>query len=162
MRHDASPPHPGVRFPPPLLFVAGLLMGWLLETRVERIRLAEGGAAARWLEIAGALLLAAGLALDLWGVATFRRSGTTLIPNRAAARLVTAGPYRFTRNPMYTGLTTVYVGLSLLANAGWPLLLLPLVLAALYLLVIRREERYLATAFGDDYGDYRRRVRRWL
>jgi protein-S-isoprenylcysteine O-methyltransferase Ste14 len=63
---------------------------------------------------------------------------------------------------MYVGLTAVYAGVALLRNAAWPLILLPVVLIALWFLVIRREERYLTHAFGDHYTRYQQRVRRWL
>jgi protein-S-isoprenylcysteine O-methyltransferase Ste14 len=142
--------------------VAGGLLGWILETQVVRIRLVGGDASATILQIAGALLIAAGLAVTYWGIFTFRRARTAVYPHYPASRLVQGGPYRFSRNPMYTGLALVYVGLSMLTNTVWPLLLLPLVLVALVFLVIHREERYLASAFGEEYEAYRRRVRRWL
>jgi protein-S-isoprenylcysteine O-methyltransferase Ste14 len=153
---------PGVRFPPPTVFVAGWLLGWLLESRVERIRLV-GASADRWpLVIGGTLFLAAGLVVIAWGLLTFFRARTAVMPHHSASRLVTHGPYRFTRNPMYLGMTLLHLGLALRANMGWPLLLLPLVLYTLYRLVISREERYLTSAFGAAYEDYRRRVRRWI
>ena len=63
---------------------------------------------------------------------------------------------------MYVGLTTAYAGVAIASNMGWPLLLLPFVLLALVRLVIGKEERYLAGAFGEEYERYRARVRRWL
>jgi protein-S-isoprenylcysteine O-methyltransferase Ste14 len=93
---------------------------------------------------------------------TFRRARTAILPTRPASQLVDGGPYRFTRNPMYTGLTTAYVGAAALLDSVWPLLLLPLVLAALVRLVVRREEAYLRGAFGAEYAAYQARVRRWL
>jgi protein-S-isoprenylcysteine O-methyltransferase Ste14 len=63
---------------------------------------------------------------------------------------------------MYLGLTAVYFGLALLANFAWPIVLLPVVLVALSSVVIEREERYLARAFGAEYERYRSNVRRWL
>ncbi|HKI04807.1 MAG TPA: isoprenylcysteine carboxylmethyltransferase family protein, partial [Thermoanaerobaculia bacterium] len=92
----------------------------------------------------------------------FWRARTAVMPNRPASSLVLVGPYRFSRNPMYTGLTGMYLGLAFWLNALWPLLLLPLVLLLLWKAVIQNEERYLSTAFGDSYADYCRRVRRWL
>ena len=159
---DPRWPHPGVRVPPPFLFAAGFLLGWILETQVVRIRLVGGDASALPIAIAGALLSGAGLAFTYWGIFTFRRARTAVYPHYPASRLVQGGPYRFSRNPMYTGLTIAYVGIALLANVVWPLLLLPLALAGLVLLVIRREEAYLASAFGEEYEAYRRKVRRWL
>lgn len=154
--------HPGVRFPPPLLFAAGFLLAWLVDARVERLRIVGGTASPVLVQGAGGTLVVAGLALVCWGMLTFARAHTAILPNQPAAQLVVSGPYRFTRNPMYTGLTTAYMGLALLANTAWPVLLLPAVLLLLYRLVIRREEAYLAGAFGAEYEAYRRRVGRWL
>lgn len=153
--------HPGVRFPPPFLYAAGFLAGLALERWVVRLPL--GGRAPRpALVILGWLGILLGLAYAGWGLATFFRARTAIMPIRPASRLVTSGPYRFSRNPMYVGLSVLYVGLALLFDVGWPLLLLPGVLALLQVLVIRKEERYLASAFGNEYAEYRQRVRRWL
>ena len=155
-------PHPGVRIPSPVIFAAAFLLGWFIETRVGRLALVGTGAAPRNVQMIAMLLLAAGLAIMTWGVMTFIRHKTTLIPFRPASRLVDAGPYRYSRNPMYTGTTVAYVGLAWLVNMGWPLLLLPFALLGVYLLVIKREERYLLDEFGPEYEAYRRRVRRWF
>ena len=120
------------------------------------------GPAVAWREPAGLALAVAGLLLSFWGIFTFRRARTAIIPHRAASRLVTHGPYRFSRNPMYVGLTIAYVGGALLIDSTWPIVLLPLVILALLSLVVQREERYLHAAFGEDYAAYSRRVRRWL
>ena len=76
--------------------------------------------------------------------------------------LAVGGPYRFTRNPMYLGLVFITAGLALLANALWPLILLPVVIVILRRAVIDREERYLTAKFGEEYLQYKARVRRWL
>lgn len=74
-----------------------------------------------------------------------------------------AGPYRFTRNPMYLGFTCIYLGIALCANSLWPLLALALVvLPLMHWFVIRREERYLERTFGAPYREYRQTVRRWI
>ena len=119
-------------------------------------------AAQRFGETLGMVLVGAGLALIFWGIATFLAHRTAVFPNRPAAHIVRAGPYRFTRNPMYTGMTMAYGGLTLLFNDVWPLLMLPVVLVLLVRLVISREERYLAAAFPSEYAEYRQKVRRWL
>lgn len=151
---------PGVRFPPPLLFIGGFALGWLLERYWHRLPLAAAGSTA--LERAGVIIVVAGFTLVVWGMMTFRAAGTAIIPNQPASRLVSSGPYRFTRNPMYVGFTVAYLGGVALVNSAWPLILLPIVLLLLIALVIRREETHLAEAFGADYESYRARVRRWM
>lgn len=92
----------------------------------------------------------------------FRRFRTSLIPVVPAATLVTRGPYRVTRNPMYVGLAFLYAGIALYFRLSWGLLLLPVVLLSVYYLVIAREERYLERRFGEAYTHYKMQVRRWL
>lgn len=152
----------GVKFPPPTIFVAAAIIAWLLETRVTRIHIVGGTVSSLSMEIFGAILLLAGFALISWGLYTFASAHTGILPMRPATRIVDFGPYRFTRNPMYTGMTIMYIGGALGLNWGWALILLPVVLIAVYALVIKREEQYLISAFPTEYGDYRRRVRRWL
>ena len=151
--------NPGVRFPPPVLFAAGVAAGWLLDRFLRPLPFPIDGELLEWL---GVSLASVGLAMLAWGVLTFRAARTAVVPTRAANRLVAGGPYRFTRNPMYVGLTLLYVGVAALLDSAWPLLALPIVLALLVRLVIRREEAYLADAFGADYAAYRTRVRRWM
>jgi len=151
---------PGVRFPPPLIFVGGLLLGWYLDT--ERPYALDGAGATTAQLIGGWLLAAAGAGMMAWGIATLRRARTTIMPNRPASQMVAAGPYRFTRNPIYVGMLLIYLGVAGLLNNAWQVILLPVVLAIVTIGVIGREERYLRDAFGAAYDDYCRRARRWL
>lgn len=113
-------------------------------------------------DVVGALGILIWLALFLSALAAFRRARTTLIPNQPAAALVTRGPYRITRNPMYLSLVALYLGVTLLMNSWWPLFFFPVVVILIDRTVIAREERYLASAFPAEYGAYTKRVRRWL
>src|SRR5207245_1228121 len=143
------------------LYLAGFLAGWWLERVGPRLRPFAAIASPPTLRATGWIVAALGFALGAWGIAAFRAARTSLLPIRPAARIVTAGPYRFTRNPMYTGLAVAYIGAAIALDMGWPIVLLPLVLLALHAFVIRREERYLDGAFPDEYAAYRGRVRRW-
>lgn len=87
---------------------------------------------------------------------------TNVHPSLPATTLVVAGPFRFSRNPMYLARTLLYVGLALLANALWVLAALVPLLIVMHYGVIKREERYLERQFGDAYLQYRAAVRRWL
>jgi protein-S-isoprenylcysteine O-methyltransferase Ste14 len=151
---------PGVRFPPPFLFAAGFLSGLALERWVWRLRLPEALRPA--LVFFGWLAIVAGFLFFAWALLTLLRHRTAIVPHHPATRLVQSGPYAFSRNPMYVGVTTLYVGLAFLFNLTWPILILPLVLVSLFHLVIRREEHYLSDAFGNAYAAYGHRVRRWL
>ena len=162
MTGGAPMSNPGVKFPPPFLYLLGLGIAWLLEKYVARIDLVGGTASTTPLELAGVALLIAGLAFVLWGMYTFARVRTGIIPMRAATQIVDNGPYRFSRNPMYSGMAAAYMGGALIMNSGWALLMLPFVMIGIYNLVIKREERYLGSAFPTEYDAYRRKVRRWL
>jgi protein-S-isoprenylcysteine O-methyltransferase Ste14 len=162
MTESASPTSAGVNFPPPFLYVLGLVLAWVLETRVRRLHIVGDGASPESLQLVGLIALALGLGLVMWGMITFATAGTAIIPNRPAKSIVETGPYRFTRNPMYVGLTSAYFGGALITNSVWAILILPLVLYALYHNVILREEAYLGSAFPEEYAAYRKHVRRWL
>jgi protein-S-isoprenylcysteine O-methyltransferase Ste14 len=152
--------NPGVRFPPPFLFVIGFLAGWALDRYWHALPLSRFAGSAR--APFGWAALALGVTLAAWGMITFRRAKTAIHPHHSASRLVTHGPYRFTRNPMYTGLTIAYLGTSALVDSAWPIIVLPIVLLILVKTVISREEAYLRDAFGVEYAGYVANVRRWL
>ena len=154
--------NPGVKFPPPFIYALGFIIAWLLETRVMRIHIVGGDASTTSLEIAGLILATIGLLLVFWGLITFARARTGILQMRPATQIVDHGPYSFTRNPMYTGLAITFLGAAFFLNYGWMIVMLPLVMIAIFSFVIKREERYLTSAFPEEYGRYRRKVRRWL
>jgi len=151
---------PGVLVPPPLLFVAALGLAWWLDRRIEFE--IDGAGVGGFQLVLGIVAIAGGLGLAYWGIGTFALAHTPILPVKPARLLVLTGPYRFTRNPMYLGLTAAYFGASLVSNMAWALVLLPLVLGLLSWLVIEREERHLLSTFGASYEQYRQRVRRWI
>jgi protein-S-isoprenylcysteine O-methyltransferase Ste14 len=85
-----------------------------------------------------------------------------MIPVRPATALITEGPFRFTRNPLYLSLALLYLGIALGLGVLWPIVLLPALMLLVQQLVVLREEAYLESRFGDAYRTYRKRVRRWL
>lgn len=153
---------PDVRFPPPVLYIGLFLVGMLLDATVRELTVFGPSGAPLWAQIAGMVVFVLGVALALWGSIVFRLALTPVVPMFPATTLVTSGPYRFTRNPMYTGLTLAYVGLAVTLNTWWPLLFLPLVLWVMLRFVIRKEERHLTEKFGEAYEAYCRRVGRWV
>ena len=153
-------PNPGVQFPPPILYALGFGIAWLLDDGVRALPFPAIGPVAA--KIIGLVVAIAGMYVTISGIAAFRRVMTAIFPNQPANELVTDGPYRFTRNPMYTGFTLVYIGAAFIMNSMWPLIVLPVVVGLLFVLVIRREEAYLSDAFGEHYAAYRKRVRRWI
>jgi protein-S-isoprenylcysteine O-methyltransferase Ste14 len=137
-----------------LAIVVGLVADWLYPWRVLPASLPGA-----WL---GGGIFGAGLALAVWAILTFRRAGTRVETNRPTTAIVASGPYRFTRNPIYTGMLLGQTGLAIAYDSVWMFI----TLVAFYLVirygVVTREEAYLARKFGDAYQDYKSRVRRWL
>ena len=148
---------PGVPIAPPLLFVlpilASLALEWLVPTSFVH-------GAVRW--ILGALLVFAGIALIVGGFITQKRAGTDPIPFNPSTRIVAHGLYRFTRNPMYVGFAFCTLGITMLVDSAWMLLAAPIGLVLIDRLVIAREEKYLERKFGEEYLNYKGRVRRWI
>jgi protein-S-isoprenylcysteine O-methyltransferase Ste14 len=143
--------------PPPLLFAAGMVFGVLLQCMIPVQPLPP-----RLARLLGGLLLVASVGVAKWGMTALARAGTPSSPNRPTLAVATEGPFRFSRNPLYLATTGVYLGLALLLDVLWPILLVVPVLLALHWGVVRREERYLEEKFGEAYRRYQARVRRWL
>jgi protein-S-isoprenylcysteine O-methyltransferase Ste14 len=108
------------------------------------------------------VLVLAGVALIIAGRRAMRAAETNINPFKPTISIVTLGPFGFTRNPLYLGVTLAYVGLTLVVNTWWCILLLVPVLLLIHFGVVMREERYLDRKFGDSYREYRSRVRRYL
>ena len=145
--------------PPTALFVAGFWLGVWWDGRAPWPVAPDAASA---LFTAGVLLVTGGLALFIFGLVTFARAHTGIMLQQAATAVVEAGPYRWSRNPQYVAFVAIYIGATLMANSVWPFFLLPVVIGALHALVIAREERYMRRTFPQEYGDYCRRVPRWL
>jgi protein-S-isoprenylcysteine O-methyltransferase Ste14 len=145
--------------PPPaqfaLTFLVGVGLDWLMPWRPAWM--AVGGA--RWV---GFALVVAGCSLAVAAAGRFVLRRTTLHPTGRPARLVVSGPHAWSRNPMYLSLTVVYFGLAFALGRAWPLVLVVLPWASMNWIVIPFGETRLRETFGQDYVDYRRRVRRWI
>ncbi len=147
---------PGVRVPPPFIFAAAFGLGLGLQSLVP------GWFLPAFLELPGLVLVVAGLGLMFLSVGVFWSRRTTIMPNKSATEFVVVGPYRFTRNPMYVGMSAAYVGLAFAFGQLLPLVLLPLAVLVIGRTVIVPEEEYLLRSFGASYEEYCSRVRRWL
>jgi protein-S-isoprenylcysteine O-methyltransferase Ste14 len=154
-RDDAD--NPGVIAPPPLIYAGALAAGLLANRRYHIPFLPR-----RLARTLGASLVACGLAVGFLGEREMRRAETNTNPYKPATSVVTGGPFRYTRNPLYLSMTLIYGGISALANALPAALLLPIVLRLMRRGVIEREERYLERKFGDEYIEYKEEVPRWI
>jgi protein-S-isoprenylcysteine O-methyltransferase Ste14 len=144
--------------PVPWVFVLTYLIG----VGLEHIRPLALSIDWRHLTGVGDAVFVVGFALAGWGWLTFRTAGTTTVPGQTSSQMVTWGPYRFTRNPMYVGLSVAYLGEAGILHHVWPVLLLPLTLVYVNRVVIPLEEAKLTEAFGEQYELYCGKVRRWF
>jgi protein-S-isoprenylcysteine O-methyltransferase Ste14 len=149
--------NPGVVAPPPLIYAVPLAVGLYLD-RTNPFPIMPQPLAVR---IGMALIVIAGV-LALAAFAQFWRKHTSVMPFKPTTAIIQSGPFRISRNPLYLSLTLLYLGIALVRNTAWPVLLLPLVLLIVHRGVILREERYLEQKFGDEYVSYKSRVRRWI
>jgi protein-S-isoprenylcysteine O-methyltransferase Ste14 len=110
----------------------------------------------------GILPVVVGTLLSVHAYRGFVRAGTPIVPFERSTTLVTTGPYRITRNPMYLGLVLVLAGLATMFGTVSPWLPIPFFVWILHANFIRGEERFLEELFGQRYVAYKSRVRRWL
>jgi protein-S-isoprenylcysteine O-methyltransferase Ste14 len=148
---------PGVIAFPPLIYAAGGIVGLVLH-RLRPIQLLPRPLSS----VLGAGLIAAGGLLVRSAFATMNRAQTNIDPFAPTTTIVTNGPFHYTRNPIYLSLVLIYAGISALFNSLTMLVPLPIVLLAVQRGVIEREEQYLERKFGDEYTQYKVRVRRWI
>jgi protein-S-isoprenylcysteine O-methyltransferase Ste14 len=151
--------HPGVYLPPPVIYVAAFLLSIFIQ---KKFPLPNSLLESNFAIILGILFTTTGLNLILPAVIKFYKTKNTLIPNKPANSLQTAGIYAITRNPMYLGLLILYMGIGCLKGNAWSLILIPLVIFLVTKFVIRNEEEYLGRAFGIDYIEYQNKVKRWI
>ena len=110
----------------------------------------------------GVLLVAVAIALFSWSVVKFRAAGTPVPARKPTTVIVRAGPYRFSRNPIYLAFSLFQLGIAIWVNSVWLLATLAGAVALMHCFVIPREEQYLEQKFGALYLDYKASVRRWL
>lgn len=154
---NREPDHPNVVIFPPLIPLSvlvvtlGLHRVWPLPIPVKTTAF-----------VIGVILCLLGIGCAAWGRITLARAKTNVSPLKPTTAIVTGGPFRFTRNPLYVGVSTLLLGLSFLIGTWWGMIIL---LPAMFLLhygVILREERYLEQKFGDPYLTFKKSVRRYL
>ena len=154
---DGGQDNPGIKVPPPLIYLPPLVSGLLLDRRFHVPFLPRSLARGLgWPLIGGALVL------NTWFLRMIRDAEVPIRTDKPVPRLSTEGPFRYTRNPGYLALAMMYAGIAVLRNSLWAILVLPVVLIVIQREVIGREERYLERTFGEEYLSYKANVRRWV
>jgi len=148
---------PGHRIVPPVYFLAAVAASVALHFGMP-----VGVVVPSPVNLAGGVLVAAGLGITLWAAGLFRAAGTPLIPFERSTALVTGGIYRWTRNPMYLGLIAALLGLALLLGTLGAFVPVPFFVWQIRRAFVIPEEAFLEGLFGSRYLEYKARVRRWL
>lgn len=144
---------------PPIIFLAAIVAGWLLQRAWP---LAWPGLNDAPAKAIGWGFVVAGFGVAIWALATMLRSSAEFRPHAEATVLITSGPYRRFRNPMYLGYVLILLGLSDMSQNIWIAIMTPLFAAAVTWLAILPEERHLEAKFGPAYREYKAGSRRWL
>jgi protein-S-isoprenylcysteine O-methyltransferase Ste14 len=142
---------------PPVFLAMSLLLMVFLDQVFPLAELIE-----RPYRYGGLVIAGLSVALGAWAALHFRRAGTHIHPHKPALALVTAGPYRFTRNPMYLALSGILLGAAIYLGSLTPFIVIPAFMAIVSERFIEAEEAKLEAAFGAAYLEYKSRVRRWL
>jgi protein-S-isoprenylcysteine O-methyltransferase Ste14 len=110
----------------------------------------------------GLVPLLLGILLNLLADQAFKKHETTVKPFEKSTALVTSGVFSFTRNPMYLGMTLILFGVAAMLGSATAFLVVLLLAALLHRVFIIPEEEMLDETFGEQFRQYRGRVRRWL
>jgi protein-S-isoprenylcysteine O-methyltransferase Ste14 len=110
----------------------------------------------------GAILIAIGFIIVVWSAALFGKAGTPIKPFEESTQLVTGGMYQVTRNPMYLGMVLILVGIALLFGTISPFIPIPFFIWLIQTIFIFNEEIVMEETFGDEYKEYKKKIRRWL
>ena len=153
-------PGPQLPLPPPILMAIALVVATILDWAPPRFLAPPLDFNPQ--VIVGVLLVAGSLLLVITAVRTFRREGTNVVPTRPALKIVTSGPYRVTRNPMYLSMVLFMLGISLMFALEWGVILTPILWLGYDRLIVAREEAYLTAKFGSAYQALLKKTRRWF
>ena len=150
---------PGVYFPPPLVYIIIFIIAVFFQNELPISRTVFQMQATKY---AGTLFVLIALFFIISGLRQFFRSKNTLILIKPATSLQKSGIYAMSRNPMYCGLAIAYLGITCFIGSWWNIILFPILILICQEYIIKREEKYLELEFGEQYIEYRRKVRRWF
>lgn len=150
---------PGVYIPPPLFYVLFYFFGVILQ---KCFPVHSDLFDRTTLHISALMLLLAAIYFVARSLFQFFKSKNTVILVKRATSLQTDGIYAQTRNPMYVGLTFIYLATVCIIGNRWHIIIFPLLIIFVQEYIIKKEEKYLEKEFGEDYLNYKKKVRRWI
>lgn len=151
--------HADVVASPPLIFIIVVAVGLLLNKIFPLDILREPGVITR---IFGIMLFVVAGVIQVPTVLLMLRKKTALRPDKKTTTIITNGFFKYSRNPLYLSLMVIHCAIAVYYNFLWLLILLPVLFVALERWVVLREEKYLERLFGEDYLEYKKKVRRWI
>ncbi|MCF1434970.1 MULTISPECIES: methyltransferase family protein [Rhizobium/Agrobacterium group] len=145
---------------PPLLYVGACVLAFFLNAYIAPVSPFEEQEPVMWMT--GAMIATGAIAIDFWAIKTLMSNYTPLSQHQRARRLVTEGPYRYSRNPIYLGYTLLMIAAGMILGNVWLILAAPLTAMLTTMIAIRCEEMHLLVRFGVDFERYCQHTRRWL
>ncbi len=142
---------------PPVYLLITLALMWLLQSYLPLYQFIQPPVA-----YIGIIAVFCGIMISAVSALRFKRAGTGIEPFDEATVLVTAGWYRYTRNPMYLGMFLMLLGVAFMLGGIGALLPVPLFILMIRNNFVLGEERFMEAAFGQQYLDYKSEVRRWI
>ncbi len=147
----------GLKIPPPAVAFFYLFLGLGLDFIFPSLRIIPSP-----FNLLGWIILVAGIGIGAWGFMHFQKRGANINPYAEPNKMVTDGPYRFTRNPMYLGNLLMILGIAVLVGTLLPLLASVVYVVTMNNTFIFQEEKNLEKLYGQKYRDYKKQVRRWI
>lgn len=151
--------NPGIYVPPPMIYALTFVAAVFVHRKIP-----INDSLFHWqvTKMAGIFFLLLAIFFLIRSLRQFFKSKNTVVTIKPASSLQKDGIYSVTRNPMYLGLAMVYMGISCLIGHWWNIILFPALIVVVQEYIIKREEKYLERRFGQEYLDYKSKVRRWL
>lgn len=155
--HQHTADTAGLPLPPPFIVLGFLIAGSILSLifPIDLLPIMPR-------LILGVALVSIGFFIASRAFQAMTRAHTPIDPFEPTTAIVSEGPYRFSRNPIYLSLSLAYLGIAIALNALCAIALWPIMLIALTDVVIVREEKYLERKFGEEYTQYKSKVKRWI
>jgi len=145
--------------PPPIVFFALILIGFIVQWLFPLTFMFNNWPSR--LFVALPLFIASGL-IAINALTIMKKSKTAINFNNPTTKFIAEGSFRFTRNPLYLSLLIVMACIAIVANSAWHLIAFVILFLFFNFGIVMREEQYLENCFGEEYKQYKNRVRRWI
>ncbi len=157
MKEQINNDNPGVQVPPPVIFLGFGLLGLSINYLKPLTIIGPS-----WLIYLGVFILIGSFFGFGYMINFYKKNETEIVPSKTTSKIITSGLYRYSRNPVYLISCGGPIGLGLIFMTYWSLFAFIPALVVVYYTAVKKEEQYLEKKFGQEYLDYKKKVRRWL